>query len=254
MIKDRIGEDGRGMVIIAMTIIVIVTAGLVMVYLHSRRRDYDEETLCRKYDDPACIVLIDKTDPWTRREGERLAAELRKTGKGLALFERLSIHIMDNESGYHPVTVFDMCNPGRGDQVSAIYLNPRRIEKKFVDSFQAPLDRMIQRLKIEGEAKFSPIAESIACLREPERSERLIIFSDMMQHSDMVSFYGRNLQGTERLIGKILEICQVERPYDKITVYLIHRPEIPFARMQRVKEVWRHVLPHIAKEVSWKYL
>jgi hypothetical protein len=108
----------------------------------------------------------------------------------LGLNERLSIFVFENrvEQGFPPV--FSLCNPGRASDTTILTSNPRRWEKKFIESFGRPLDEKIEQLTRPAQGDSSPILEILIDITNREElnrgsiPRRIVIVSDMLQNSD----------------------------------------------------------------------
>ena len=212
----------------------------------------DPETLCRVgKQDPVVKLLIDKTDPWDEHTRQRLVAAILRIKSGLAVHERLSIFVLDETGTYSPSPLFDMCNPGRGDQANDLYQNPRRMQMKFNEQFAGPLDALMETLQRPGVASSSPIIEALHGLRSDNSQERLIIVSDMMQNSSNLSFYGRK---QDMHYTRENDICRLETPYTSIHVYFVNRRNISVSQKQQVRIFWDQCLDRAAWATRWDVL
>lgn len=213
--------------------------------------DIDPETLCRiGHNDPVTKVLIDKTDPWNENSRQRLARLIASLKINLAQHERLSIYILDETGTYSPTPVFDMCNPGRGDQASELYQNPRLIQKRYEEQFSAPLDEILETLLKPGSAPRSPILETMHGLRGTGE-ERLVVVSDMMQNSEELTFYGQSILPAPEVKD---EVCAMNRPYQSVDVFTVNRANIKVSKKQEVRSFWSVCLEGIAWQVDWRTL
>ncbi len=245
-------KDKQGIAILLFVVTVVVFLFGLRHVIAAKADNIDPDTLCRiGKNDPVLKVLIDKTDPWNIHGQQRLAQLIKNLKSSLAQYERLSLYILDETGTYSPSPLFDMCNPGRGDQANELYENPHRIQQKFEEQFSAPLDLVLESLLLPGTAPQSPILETIKGLRENDK-ERLVVVSDMMQNSTLASFYGKSPVSVSK--AGDASICSMENPYQLIQVYYVNRPNVQIARKQEVRNFWNICMDDMAWQKGWKNL
>ena len=248
-------KDRQGLCTIIFVGSVFLTLFVLNYYLSASADQYDQETLCRmdgKY--RTVKVLVDKTDPWNGQEKERLAALIRRIKGQLAENERLAIHVLDETGTYSTAPVFDLCNPGRKDQANSLYENPRKVQKRFEDRFQTPLDNVLADLLRPGVAPQSPILESLIALKGVSgQQERLILVSDMMQNSDALTFYRKDgLDQSRQAVG---QGCNLANLYESIEGHVINRPSIAGSSRQETRNFWEGCLRRMSEHDStWQAL
>ena len=124
-----------------------------------------------------------------------------------------------------------VCHPGDPDTASEWTQNPRRIRTRLEERFRQPLDALFRDLLSREEALTSPLMESVQSVavsflgREEyvDIPKRLILVSDLMQHSEYLSFFrqpvdydafarshGADALGTD-LRGTTVDILFVQR-------------------------------------------
>ena len=156
-----------------------------------------DEQLCRRDGTLAghTLVLVDQTDPLSSTQAAELATEIRDLSSKMERYEKISIAIIGHELEVPPSYVFSMCNPGRDNQINQYLQTPSRQRRVFEESFQKPLDEVVNHFKEPVSAPESPIIETIANLTRlrdfnstvPNR--KLIMFSDLLQHSQLLDQY-----------------------------------------------------------------
>lgn len=90
-----------------------------------------------------------------------------------------------------------VCNPGDPDAADPLISSPELIRRALEERFKAPLTQMFQHLVDSDEAAVSPVMESIQAIsvtvfkRGAYESlpKRLILISDLLQHSEHLSLY-----------------------------------------------------------------
>lgn len=247
-----IKQDKHGVLILVGASVIFLVLFACAYRLKASSDKYDQETLCRQDGNYITTkVLIDKTDPWSEAEKKRLATLIRRIKGNLAEDERLSIYLLDETGTYSPSPVFDMCNPGRGDQANSLYENPRLVQKQFEVKFTAPLDNILGELLRPGIAEKSPILETASSLRGDEEIVKLVIVSDMMQHSELASLYGTSKPISKDAIDKL---CMPDKRYSEIQVYSIARPHISVSAQQQARNFWHRYLGQISQSMRWEAL
>ena len=250
MSKTR--KDKQGVAMITVAVVIFLSLFATWHILSASNDMVDQDTLCRiGKEDPVLKILVDKTDPWDEQGQKRLAMLVRNLKLQLAQHERLSIFILDESGTYTPSPVFDMCNPGRGDQASRLYQNPGMIQKRFKEQFEAPLDQVLKTLLMPGSAQQTPLLETIASLRSNVARERIFIFSDMLQNSSELSFYQ---QSKVNINNDPSGLCNLSSPYTEATVFYMNRPGITISKKQEIRNFWNNCLRKSSASLKWNNL
>lgn len=156
-----------------------------------------EETGCRlDREDPAhTIVLVDQSDPFNATDLEWVRTLLDDEARNLPRHGRLTLLVPNSASPYDPVQVFTGCSPGSAAESNPIFQNPKMIAAAWERKFHAPLVRQADESLRDTVAPSSPLMEAMFTLADrpdfqgevPVR--RLILVSDLMQHSPGFSMY-----------------------------------------------------------------
>lgn len=182
-----------GVVGLCVVIIVGVLAGSQML-LSSNKIDAD--TLCHE-GGPVDVttILLDLTDPLSPTQQVRLRTivdnEIAASGTDTMIALGVVSEFPDRWGA-----MFAKCKPETGEQANTLYENPRLIETQYEEEFLNPVKEEIEStLSGESESQ-SPIMEALQSLivNTPNFSSvpgkrKIIIVSDMLQHSDNLSFY-----------------------------------------------------------------
>ncbi len=238
-------KDQQGWALIVFVALALLLLMFAWHTLSVNADNYDRRTLCRvNGKDPSMILLIDKTDPWGAKERNRLRNLIEKLKEQLRRHERLAIYMLDETGTFSLTPLFEMCNPGTGEQANGLYENPRLLEQRFNEQFSAPLDGLLQSLLEPGVALRSPILSAIKEIRGAKEA-RLVVVSDMMEYSDEISHY-REVPNDAQEIARL---CRFEAaPYESIQVQFISRATIPASRKQEVRTFWHRCFKHLAWE------
>ena len=230
---------------------------------------YDELTLCEISDElpPHTAVIIDKTDEYSEQQADLIAAIIRRTRDRLEIGERLTLFELDQYGQFDPRGEFSLCNPGRGDQVNALFRNPEQIEARFNEKFNRPLETLLEDLVVPKEAPNSPVLEALARLGQTEaflqiarRNASVVIISDMLQNSDLFTAYGGGGALPETLPDSLSVADATMRRFGdslngvSLEVRLIPRQR--YVDMQRgaLKDYWDEVFRELGVTVTWRDL
>ena len=82
-------------------------------------------------------MIIDKTDEYSEDQAGLIAAIVRRTRDRLEIGERLTLFELDANGQFDPRGEFSLCNPGRGDQVNALFSQGRQIRQDTKPSARA---------------------------------------------------------------------------------------------------------------------
>lgn len=221
----------------------------------------DAETLCLETGAIGhTLVLVDKSDPWSPIQADRLKRLVKQLGDALPADRLLSIYVFNDvfEPGFPPL--ISLCNPGR--TTSELIGNPRRDYVKWVEKFGRPLDDAMTSLAQPGKGNQSPIAEALGDVltrrenRVPAGDKAVVLVSDMLQNSPQFSFFGagaatRAPERLQALLGKTwrdgggegwgLRIHQVQGVYEP-------------ARLEQAASLWRGALDRLGIRYVWERL
>jgi hypothetical protein len=201
--RSRRGGGGETMVlkVIAVVIVVGVLAALGGVFWFVQERaaqmaSLDPETLCpRTGPTSQFAVLIDRTDALTAVQGEALRRQI--TAWATAVPKHGSFKVYEvGHGGALLQPVVSVCNPGDGSDQSAIDSNPKMWRARYEEKFQAPIAGMLERMRLDEEAKSSPILEGVQAIAvndfgpdAPQGPKTLVIVSDLLQNQQGFSLY-----------------------------------------------------------------
>ena len=194
--------------------------------------------------DPAhTIMLIDQSDPFTENDLGWVQEFVDAEARNLPRYGRLTVMTPNAADPYDPKVIFTKCSPGSAQDANPILSNPRMIEDTWRDTFFQPLSSEIQTALKDDRQPASPLSEALyaaadrADFQSGKASRRLILVSDLMQHSDEFSFYktGANFNafGETKLAGFIPAIEGVD-----VIARIVPRREYDLP-LGEVKSFWR---------------
>lgn len=190
--KDKSAKDRAAIDKISYMVLLLVII-LAIILFQAAKEKPDPETNCFKKIDRKFAIILDKTDFIPRQTQVEIAkrAWYSVTENGQA-GDLVSVYEITQNSLSDLTPVFSMCLPKMGKDSNELIEKGEVLDKKFKESFEKPLLDILS--KNTGQAQNSPIAEAIAdinlsdAMRDAEQG-RIILFSDLMQHSSNVSTY-----------------------------------------------------------------
>lgn len=180
-------------------IVVIVLLGVGVAYFVNKwvsASKIDEATLCHAGGPVnATVMLLDMTDPLNPTQQARLRNLLDNEIAASSVDTMVALGVVSEDAGNWGVR-FAKCKPETGETANVLYENPAQIARRYEEEFIEPMKATLDRLVGGDSENQSPIMEAMQSLisQTPEFSKvhgrrKLIIVSDMLQHSDTLSFY-----------------------------------------------------------------
>ncbi|MGO8953006.1 MAG: hypothetical protein ACLPWS_09585 [Rhodomicrobium sp.] len=240
--------NAKAMIGAALIVIAASLAGGGVYAVHIlKQKKFDPETLCPLQGSQAVtLIIIDKTDPLTAPEQARIrgaaAAERDTVQRG----DRIAVKLLQQKPGMAETvleTVAELCNPGA--EANPLFENPKRVAARYRNAFREPIEEALASLPAAGSAPSSPIARAIgdsieAAPPSPGQHLRLILISDLMEHTDEASAYAGTL--SEAALHKAMPRPALERMKGaEVRVMLLARPR--YAKQQGAAlAIWRRFL------------
>lgn len=155
------------------------------------------ETNCRvDMKDPAhTIVLLDQSDPFQTNDLDWLRALVDAEARTLPRFGRLTLAMPNAARPWDPLVLHSACSPGSPDKANPITSNPRMVADAWRENFYAPIAGAMETALADTRQPSSPLSEALAAIADRAdfkagmKNRRLVLVSDLMQHSDDFSFY-----------------------------------------------------------------
>ena len=182
---------------------VVVVVGVVVAFLAFRPETIvrDPETNCPERGPSALTAIyLDTTDRVNPVSREDIVARLEETVAGTAADEMVAVfRSAPAGDGEQPLeSLLTRCNPGDPETASELTQNPRLIRRRLAEEFRAPLDRVFRETLDAAPADVSALMENIQAIsvallsrvRYRDLPKRLVVVSDLLQHSGNLSLYG----------------------------------------------------------------
>ncbi|WP_233270689.1 hypothetical protein [Chachezhania sediminis] len=177
--------------------------------------------------------MLDLTDPLSPAQHAQLLARLEQQITKAPRGTQFTLGVVSEDPSLWGATP-PLCKPQDAASANRLTQNERLIAERYESRFHTPLrNRLIDMVSASG-ANRSPIMESLQALVADSRGflafdgpRRIIMVTDLLQHSDVLSFYrggswktfsaspefqrlGRTLDGAE------IQIFQVPRPSEGV--------------------------------------
>lgn len=171
--------------------------GLFAVAAFNSPPALDSQSACRMdRKDPAhTIILIDQSDPFNPNDLDWVREFVDAEARSLPKYGRLTVVTPNAGDPYSPSTVFSHCSPGSVEDANPIFENPRMIDDTWRDMFYTPLVEEVEATLVDKRQPASPLSEAIyavsdrADFQRTHGQRRIVLVSDLMQHSADFSFY-----------------------------------------------------------------
>ena len=156
----------------------------------------DRQTLCHS-SGPSNVtaILLDLTDPLSVTQQARLRSIVDSLIEESDTDTMVALGVVSEDpSRWGPR--FAKCRPATGENANRLYENPTLIAQDYRRKFREPIDRLLEELLQGDSENRSPIMEALQSLiagrqelANASGTRRVVIVSDMLQHSDSLSFY-----------------------------------------------------------------
>jgi len=221
-------------------------AGAGYLAFASRPPRLNQATLCPLDGRPGAstLLVVDTTDPLTRVQAARLAATIRDARDSLPAQGRLTILFLDAANAYDPREILSLCNPGSIRDSNPFTQTAKRVERRWREAFEAPVESAIESLLRAPAASRSPIVETIAAAtarpdfdaRNPNR--RLLVVSDMLQHTNAYSHYAGRMRWESFAQSRLAPAALADLTGATVEVEYIRRPGTAHLQTEAHRSFW----------------
>lgn len=172
--------------------------GAAGYYLFTQESGPDEVTLCpAKGPRGHYVLLVDKTDPLNFTQKQAFSVLLDElVRKRLPEGYLLSVFVLGDDFKEAAEPLVELCNPGSGENGSALTSNVGWARRDYEQKFMKPLMQQAEALQGSKPAKASPIFEMLQLVavngfrrHDVKGERRLFLISDMLHNSSSFSMY-----------------------------------------------------------------
>jgi hypothetical protein len=141
------------------------------------------------------VLLIDQSDPFQPNDLGWVQELADEEARALPKYGRLTVMTPSAADPFAPGVLFSACSPGSAIDANPLFQNPRMIEQDWQSKLMKPLLTTLEKVMEEKVQPASPLSEALyaiadrADFQESAGARRLIVISDLMQHSEAYSFY-----------------------------------------------------------------
>jgi hypothetical protein len=197
----RRGGETLPLKLLAVSIVLAVLAGLGGLFLFVNQRaaalaSLDPDSLCPKAGPVSRLdVLVDRTDALTEIQGEALKRQILAWANAVPKHGAFAVYEVGH-GGALLQPVVSVCNPGDGSDQSSLDSNPEMWRQRYQQKFTAPIQEMLDRMRLDEEQKLSPIMEGVQAIAvkdfgpdAPKGPKTLMVVSDLLQNEGGLSLY-----------------------------------------------------------------
>jgi hypothetical protein len=184
--------------VLALAAALALAGSAAFLFFGSREAGLDPDTLCPVTGPRGHVVLlVDKTDPFNFTQKQAFLQYLAEFGRGkVAEGELFSVFALGEDFTGNARPLFEMCNPGKGEDKNVWTSNPDKIRRLFDDKFLIPMAALADRLEARTPAPHSPLMEMLQLVaingfraKNVAGPRRLYLVSDMLQNTPAFSQY-----------------------------------------------------------------
>jgi len=225
-------RGGGGKTALGAVLIVLALAGFGglgwLLWDRAQAPGIDAATLCPE-DGPVghLAILIDTTDPISPAQLRAARARIARMIEAAPDFTRVSLATVAPAAA----PVRSLCKPP--SDASALTANPRLVAERYEDEFLAPVTETLDGLLAVPEADSSPIIEALQAFLAAipgfdSGPRQVVLVSDLVQHSEIFSFYRGGDWDSFRASGAADRLA---RSLDgaEVTILRFPRPAAPSA-------------------------
>lgn len=248
--KRKRGETARAARNIGFVAIALAVIGFFYFRAVMSHRTLDQATLCPAVPDSVTVLLVDVTDPMNLPQRQDFINQLDALVEQVPRYGKLVIAKVDPVSERLLSPVITKCNPGSSQDTSELSGNPAKLEALHREQFVEPLRDAFDQLTTASGAPRSPILESIQSinLTELQRgvaaggSKKLIVASDLLQHTTDISFYKEFPEVEGFLDSPAFRRVRTDLRGTDVELWMLQRPDSKSTQPRRLPELWDRII------------
>lgn len=177
---------------------VLVIAGIYIYFNAYQEMNKIGSDYCTKVNMKSItVILIDHTDNLNAIQRASLERRLWEVASSVPKNSLFKVYTVGNTEDNPLVPVLEKCNPGDEGSVSRVSGNPEFTKRKYESEFKNPIQNVLNKVIVDQGDNVSPIMESLQSLsvtsfieeKYRKSEKRLILVSDLLQHSKGFSVY-----------------------------------------------------------------
>lgn len=231
-------------------IVAVILATVIFLRVRGGGAQLDAALCDRNGPRAEVVVLVDPTDLLSIAQAQMFRTEMANLRAGLRVGDRLRlVAIMPRDAASLTQEVFSRCLPPQGHYANPVTENPPKLQKRYIEHFEHPLEQAMASLTSLPRADTSPILAALyEVLRTPAYTGRLrmlLIVSDLMEHTPEVSFY-RVPQPPFSALRDSLSVSQARGALAGVEVIVLLRTGADTKRhhTEAHEQFWRGYMEH----------
>lgn len=192
-------------------------------------------------DDKGCVVgqppprtialVLDGTTALTPSQAAQAKAVIRQARDRLPRFGRIILLRLDPAHPYEPEEKLSVCNPGAPGQLSFMFHTPSKVQARWRESLETPLDRAVSEITRPREEDWSPVLETITGTTwRPDfgpsiPNRELVLVSDLRQNTKDLSFYRPGRPASRVAASQAGRMAQANLRGAEVRLEVLHRPD-----------------------------
>ncbi len=218
-------------------ICIIAVIGGIVGYgtFFTNKVEVDKATGC-PVDGPIArhVMIVDQTDTFTPVQAVDIQNQFEDYKGKVPRYGELVVYAIRPGSKGIPAPVIRACNPGNAEDINQLVESSLQIARKWRESFDGPMQEVIEQVLKPTSSEISPIIETIQAVTVKEfgptwmddRRKELIVVSDLLQHSKALSHYGARYSIDSFLKGQAFNKLRTDlRDVDVDLLYLYRDTE-----------------------------
>ncbi len=242
--------SSQTIVAICITAITILLAGGLFYKIYNARsisNNINKTTFCRKDGSKEItVVLVDHTDKINIIQQTSIENRLWDEVKGTTKNSLIKVFDVGKVIDKVLVPEISLCNPGDELSVNEITGNKEFTKKHFENKFKEPINKILKRIIDSKIANESPIMESIQSVvvtsfignTSKDAKKKLIIVSDILQHSKEFSLYKEIPDFEQYKNSSHWKSVRSNMSGVEVEIFFLHRKEASAIQTSKLRDFW----------------
>lgn len=196
------------------------------------------------------VVLLDSTEALSESQQVDIKNRAEKLVRDSLLHERFTIYaLQDNPDRFKPTLT--LCNPGDGQEKSEL-IKAKKELRMYKKEFEGPLIKSFSDMSSIVSSESSPIMEMLKFVglrtfaRSDSPDKRLILVSDMVEHTDSYSQY-RNKNLDFESLSNTPYFREMRPRLDEVYIDLLYIERASLAEIQGSDHVTKFWQPFVRR-------
>lgn len=198
-------------------------------YVAKDNCQYFDKNFVRKVPTDEVVIVLDQSEALSTSHSEQIIQivdeyivnnEMVPVGGRVSFYRFGKDDFKSNGDGQTIKPEISLCKPA--SEGNALYQNNRKINKKFQSTFFDPIKNVISNSVGVAYGERSPILEMMKYITslpafsdDKVKSKKLVLISDLLQHSESVSSYKKKIKVPDYLLSNMggwdLNVLQLQR-------------------------------------------